>query len=434
MEILQLNQIESINSGRGELITNPKKGDKVVVFYNGTYVEGTIFDITGNAKLVDIFVDNKKITPIAREVYTLPKKQGKYCEKELDKYLKNYSSEVDRKSIRDRETKKNLSKVLTTQNKKGNEKVHSKKLVVDQTIALELLSMAKRRTEKVTKFIQRTRNSLVNAYTNDLNCIFIGTSGKDAELALFPSSDDTDGFTYLNRIKEIIDSNPNAWLDKVNNGEVKISVFEVTVNGIKKNICVLVTDKNFLHGQVNKNLNKGSKDNYIIQLRNHYSHIPNDLLSSCFVNFNIHMAYLYSLQQVHRKNLFFERYETYDRLSLECICSTEIDLIILKTIACSLSVIDLKLKHQLLDFNAYFDEDQKREDEEKHNEAQRKSNAQKLKEANQRLAMANGYIANGYLTGGTYAPSTNKYIEKGQQSIMSTNMGGYLHVGGLYMI
>ena len=446
MELLQLSQIKSATSGRGELITNPRKGDQVMILHDGEYVEATIKVITGLQKVAVFFDEGgTQQTAFSNEVYTKPKSQTEYCEEELDSLLKDFSSKVNLKKIKDDEAKENLTNILKTQDEKGDKKVHPKKLVIDQQIAQNLLSMAKKKNESDDEFNFRTRNSVAEAYTKNIDCIVIGTSGEKGELVLFPSNLNGSSFTHIKSINEIIDttnaSEAAAWDQKFNEGGIKFSSFDVTVGSGVYNLCVLVADKTFLQQLNNfkkfeEDVKNAYKDEYRLFLQRYYSHVPDDLLSSCFEDFNIYMAYLHSMQLMFKENLF----GTYgndaeNQLYLDNISTKEIELIIIKTIACSLSIIDLESNHQLLDFDAYFNEAQKRADEEKHNEAQRKRAAARYKEAQQRLAMANGFTANGYITGGTFAPLvSNKIYASGTLPFAKVGMGGYFHVDQTYLI
>ena len=446
MEILQLNQIESINSGRGELITNPTKGDQVMILHQGKYVKAKITNIVSGNQIRAVFEENNR-TQVAysREVYTESESQSKYCEKELDRLLKDFSSKVNLGRIKDVEVKENLTDILKTQDEKGDKKVHPKKLVIDQKIAQDLLSMAKKETETDDMFIARTLNSVNQPYHNNISCIVIGTSGEKGELVLFPNNLNGSTFTHFKSIKEIIDftnaSDKDAWVKKFKEGGIKFSSFDVTVGSYVYNFCVLVTDKTFLQQLNNfkkfeEDVKNAYKDEYRLFLQRYYSHVPDDLLSSCFENFNIYMAYLHSMQLMFKENLFGTYgNDTENQEYLNNISAKEIALIIIKTIACSLSVIDLESNHQLLDFDAYFSEAQKRADEKKHNEAQRKWNAARYKEVQQRLAMANGFTANGYFTGGTFAPLvSNKIYASGTLPFAKVGMGGYFHVDQTYLI
>ena len=316
---------------------------------------------------------------------------------------------------------------------------NKKVILLDEEIADSIL-------KDCAKMIKNNNiDPLNSAWASNRRCSVIVISNDHAELTLFPTGVQTEPISPFCEINTLFDSGDLQNL--INNKSVLFSSFTIPTSGNTNDeygtFFVMKDDiKDLTFFKENDEKMKEMSRNLHFMIANHYRHTY-AFPATCYIDFQFYFAYLFSFR-LHFENCLFDINRTPTQHVLNQIVDYERRMIILKTIACTVRFIQnlhftaTKWKctayHRLLDLNSYLCEKEKVADEEKHKKDQEEYEKKQQKKYERINALANGQYATGLFIGGVYAPSTNKYIGNGQQSIMSTNMGGYLNVGGLYMI
>ena len=353
----------------------------------------------------------------------------------LETEIKNRQRKLDRSKLNVQQNAilKSIDKEIGKEGWDGEIKHPTKTILIDEELALEMAE----------GFLRKPTNPYINklvgdAYKKNLNCIVIAINDKNlAELTLFDFGNY--GIQPLCPFKQIMDfgSDNVNWRGLLNSNRIRFSKF--TTEDPKKNaheMCAIIASKkdietiSFLKANDEK-VREKAKEMYI-SLPNYYTK-GKSFSGSGYVDFQLYLTYMFVSQLA-----FSEVLSNGLQAFLDKFMEFEHTMILLKSIACSVSVVfnkmNIRANHQLLDFNSYLSEEHKRTTEKAEEERQKQWRMKQLAKDERDLALASGQYATGLFIGGVYAPSTNKYIGNGQQSIMSTNMGGYLNVGGFYMI